>query len=110
MLRLGTLIILAAAGAGAYFTRPGEVAMREGADAILKDPQNLSEGLEGLTATLSGERVFEDLYVGTKYAVKLDGQPVVDCWGAFTKVNCARVKRAESGGGTEERPATVPQN
>lgn len=92
---LSTLALLAAVGAGAYFTRPGEVAMRDGANAILSDPQSVSEGLEGLNATLSGERDFQDLYVGTKYAVKLNGAVIVDCWGAFTKVNCARKSASE---------------
>lgn len=87
---LGTLVLVAAVGAAAYFTRPGETAMQEGANAVLKDPQNISEGLQGLGATLVGDRVFQDYYVATTYAAVLDGKPVVECWGAFTKVNCAR--------------------
>ncbi|HWA23977.1 MAG TPA: hypothetical protein VG735_16415 [Caulobacterales bacterium] len=92
---LSTLVLVAAVGAAAYFTRPGEVAMREGANAILSDPQNVSQGLQGLGATLTGDRVFADYYVGTTYAVNLGDKPVVQCWGAFTKVNCAR-KTTES--------------
>jgi hypothetical protein len=93
---LSTLVLVGAVGAGAYFTRPGEVAMREAANNILSNPTNVSEGIEGLGATLNGDRVFEDLYVGTKYAVKLDGKSVIDCWGAFTKVNCSRASKPES--------------
>jgi hypothetical protein len=87
---LSTLVLVGAVGAAAYFTRPGEVAMREAANNVLSDPKSVSEGIEGLGATLNGQRVFQDLYVGTKYAVKLDDKVIVDCWGAFTKVNCTR--------------------
>ncbi|MEJ0023906.1 MAG: hypothetical protein WDN76_11100 [Alphaproteobacteria bacterium] len=89
---LSTLVLVGAVGAAAYFTRPGEVAMREAANAVLSDPKNVSEGIEGLGATLNGDRVYQDLYVGAKYAVKLDDKVLVDCWGAFTKVNCTRNK------------------
>jgi hypothetical protein len=92
MVRLGSLVLIVAVAAGAYFTRPTEAAQRAAANAVLNDPQSLSEGVQGLGATLAGDRVFNDYYVVTRYTVNLNAKPVVDCWGAFTKVSCNRVK------------------
>lgn len=90
MFRIGTLVVIAAVGAAAYFTRPDETAQRAAADAVLKDPQSITEGLQGLGATLGGDRVFHDYYVVTNYSVNLDNKPIVDCWGGFTQVKCER--------------------
>lgn len=90
MTKLLLLVLIIGIGAAAYFTRPDEAAMREAAAAVLKDPQSVTEGLQGLGATLAGDRVFSDYYVVTKYAVILDDKPVVECWGGFTKVKCDR--------------------
>jgi hypothetical protein len=84
------LLLLVVAGVAGFFTRPQEPKMREAADAVLSDPQNISEGLESVGATIAGDRAFSDYYVVTKYAVSLNGDPVVNCWGAFTQVQCHR--------------------
>lgn len=97
-MKLLLLAVIVAAGAGAYFTRPSEAALQEGANAVLRDPQNITEGLQGLGATLAGDRAFEDYYVATKYSALLDGAPVVECWGAFTKVSCTRKKTDKPAG------------
>ena len=97
MLRI-VLLLLIIAGVAGYFTKPTEAAMREGADAVLSDPSNISEGLEGIGATLAGERAYSDYYVAAKYDVTLDGTPVVSCWGAFTQVKCDRQADTRTGG------------
>lgn len=92
------LLLLVIAGIAGYFTRPDEAAMRTSADAVLSDPQNVTEGFESLGASLAGERAYNNYYVAAKYDVTLDGQPVVNCWGAFTQVQCSRAADTRTGG------------
>ena len=89
MLRL-LLLLIVVAGVAGYFTKPDEPKMRQAADAVLSDPQNLSQGLEGLGATLAGDRTYNNYYVAAKYDVTLDNRALVTCWGAFTQVQCNR--------------------
>lgn len=91
MLRLILLLIIIAGVAG-FFTRPDEAAMREAADVVLNEPQNVSEGLESIGAAIAGDRAYDNYYVAARYTVALDGDPVVQCWGAFTQVKCDRVQ------------------
>jgi hypothetical protein len=84
------LLLLVIAGVAGYFTKPEEAVMRERADAVLSDPQNISEGFESLGATIAGDRAYDNYYVAAKYTVTLDNSPVVTCWGAFTQVQCNR--------------------
>lgn len=95
MIRLLVLLLIIAGVAG-YFTRPQEAAMREAAEAVLQDPQNISQGLESIGATLAGDRAYSDYYVVTKYVVSLNGDPVVQCWGYFQQANCTRVEQAQA--------------
>ena len=97
MLRI-VLLLLIVAGVAGYFTKPTEAVMREGADAVLSDPANISEGLESVGATLAGQRSYSDYYVAAKYDVTLDGTPVVSCWGAFQQVKCERQADTRTGG------------
>jgi hypothetical protein len=92
------VLLLIIAGVAGYFTRPEEAVMREAADAVLGDPQSVSEGFESLGATLAGDRAYSNYYVAAKYNVTLDGQPVVTCWGAFTQVQCNRAADTRTGG------------
>lgn len=92
MLRL-VLLLIVIAGVAAFFTRPDEAKMRAGAELVLNDPQDITEGLESLGATIAGERAYDNYYVASRYRVTLDDQPVVDCWGAFTQVQCSRAER-----------------
>lgn len=89
MLRL-VLLLLVIAGVAAFFTRPDEPKMREAADAVLSDPQNISQGIESIGASVLGDRNFTNYYLASKYVVTLDNEPVVTCWGAFTQVQCSR--------------------
>ncbi len=92
------LLLLVIAGVAGYFTKPEEAVMRERADAVLNDPQNISEGFESLGATLAGDRAFSNYFVASKYTITLDTTPVVTCWGAFTQVQCQRVADTRTGG------------
>lgn len=93
MLRL-VLLLLVVAGVAAYFTRPAEPVMRDAADAVLSEPQSISEGLESIGATIAGNRAYTNYYLASRYVVTLDNQPVVSCWGAFTQVQCSRAQPA----------------
>jgi hypothetical protein len=89
MMRL-VLLLLVIAGVAAFFTRPDEAKMRDAADAVLSDPQNIGEAVEGGVATLAGDRAYTNYYLASRYIVTLSGEPVVSCWGAFTQVQCSR--------------------
>lgn len=89
MIRIVVLLLIIAGIAG-YFTRPGEPVMREAADAVLADPQNISQGLETVGAALAGNRLYNNYYVASKYTVTLDNRVLVECWGAFQQVQCNR--------------------
>jgi hypothetical protein len=89
MLRL-VLLLVVIAGVAGFFTRPDEPTMRAAADAVLSEPQDVSQGLESLGATIAGDRAYNNYYVAARYVVTLDNEPVVSCWGAFTQVQCSR--------------------
>lgn len=95
MMRLVLFLVVIAAVA-AFFTRPDEAKLREGADAVLSNPESISQGVQSVGAAIAGDRSFSDYYVVTRYVVTLDNRPVVNCWGAFTQVQCARVEQASS--------------
>ncbi|MEZ5994963.1 MAG: hypothetical protein R3C25_04355 [Hyphomonadaceae bacterium] len=97
MLRI-ILLLLVVAGIAGYFTKPEEPAMRAAADAVLQDPQTISEGFESLGASLAGNRTYDNYFVASRYTISLDGQPVVNCWGAFTQTQCSRAPDTRTGG------------
>src|SRR5215813_4198427 len=84
------IILIIIAGIAGYFTRPDEDKMREAANAVLSNPNNISQGVEGIGASLAGERSYDNYYVGARYRVILNSNPVVTCYGAFTQVQCSR--------------------
>ncbi len=88
------LLLLVVAGVAAYFTRPDETKMREAADAVLGNPQSISEGIEGIGASLAGDRAYSNYFLAARYVVTLDNNPVVSCLGAFTQVQCSRAEEA----------------
>jgi hypothetical protein len=91
MLRL-IVLLLVVAGVAGFFTRPTESAMREAADAVLNEPQTLSESLQNIGANVAGDRAYDNYYVAARYTVSLDSDPIVQCWGAFTQVRCDRAQ------------------
>jgi len=84
------ILLLAAAGAAAYVTRPGEPAMRAAANALLKDPHTVSEGVESVGAAIDGDHSYDNYVVAAHYTVRLGGSTLVGCWGAFTATTCSR--------------------
>ena len=99
MLRLVLLLIIIAGVAG-YFTRPDEATMRHSADAVLSNPQDISEGLQSIGAGVAGDRAYDNYYLAAKYTISLNNDPVVQCWGYFQQVSCSRVAQHDSGSAT----------
>lgn len=89
MLRI-ILLLLIIAGVAGFFTRPQEPAMREAADAVLSDINSGGDLVDAAQALIAGDRQFSDYYVVTKYVVIAGDNVLVDCWGAFTQVQCTR--------------------
>lgn len=84
------LLLIVIAGVAGYFTRPSEATMREAAESVLGEPQNLRQGFESIGASIAGDRLYTNYYVAAKYTVSLSGDELVSCWGAFTQVQCDR--------------------
>jgi hypothetical protein len=99
------IVLIIIAGIAGYFTRPDEAKMRDAANHLLSNPSNISQGVEGVGATLAGNRTYDNYYVGAKYTVTLDNSPVVTCWGAFTQVQCSR---ASSSSSSSSSPSSNP--
>ena len=95
MIRLLVLFIIIAGVAG-YFTRPDEAAMRTAAEAVLNDPGDIGELAEAVGAAVAGERLYNNYYVAAGYSVSINNEKVVQCYGAFTQVQCNRVEQAAS--------------
>jgi hypothetical protein len=90
------LLLLVVAGVVAYFTRPDEAKLREAADAVLSDPQNIQQGIESVGAAIAGNRMYDNYYLVSRYTVSFDSNAIVTCWGAFTQVKCDRAQPSSS--------------
>ena len=98
------IILIIIAGIAGYFTRPDEAKMREAANAILSNPGTISQGVESIGASLAGERSYDNYYVGARYRVILNNDPVVTCYGAFTQVQCSRAASSSPSSGASSNP------
>jgi hypothetical protein len=97
MFRLILLLVIIAAVA-AYFTKPDAAAHRAAAEATMQAAQNeaasdvnLGDMLELGVASLMQSGVYEDMYLASKYTVRVREQPFIECWGAFTQVRCTMI-------------------
>jgi hypothetical protein len=93
MLRI-ILLLLIIAGVAGYFTRPQEPALRDAADAVLRDINTGGDLVDAAQALIVGDRAFSDYYVVTKYTISAGDNVLVDCWGAFTQTQCSRPEAA----------------
>lgn len=100
------LLLLILIGAGAYFTVPTRATQEAAARAFLEAQtqeqtnqvqQQAGISLDGIvdyvTGMIAGQGRYETFYLASKYTVDMPGAAYVECWGAFTQVQCRRVDR-----------------
>ena len=101
------LLLLILIGAAAYFTVPARDAHEEAARVFMQAEaqeqtgaveQNTGISLDSVvdfvTGMVAGQGHYETYYVASKFTVDMPGAAYLECWGAFTLVQCRRVDRA----------------
>lgn len=101
------LLLLVALGIGAYFTVPARDAHEGAARAFMQaeaQPQteevrqqtglSLDSIVDFATGFIAGQGRYENYYLASKFTTDLPGAAYLECWGAFTLVQCRRVDRA----------------
>jgi hypothetical protein len=101
------LLLLLIAGVGAYFTVPAREAheaavrsfMESESQAQTEEMQaqtgiSLDSIVDFATGLVAGQGRYENYYVASKFTVDMPGAAYLECWGAFTYVQCRRVDRA----------------
>lgn len=105
------LLLLILAGVGAYFTVPTREAHETAARAVLEADAStqademqrqtgvsLDSVVDFFTGMVAGQGRYENYYVASKFTVDMPGAAYVECWGAFTLVQCRKVDRAAAAG------------
>ena len=100
------LLLLVLIAAAAYFTTPTRETHEAAARAFLEanaQPQtsetqaqpgiSLDSVVDFVTGFVAGQGRYETYYVASKFTVDMPGAAYVECWGAFTQVQCRRVDR-----------------
>jgi hypothetical protein len=85
------LVLIAALGAGGYFSRPDQTAQKANADKVLSETRkdgDIGDLIGGLFQEANRKDSFEDLFVATKYTAKDGDKIILECWGAFTQFMC----------------------
>jgi hypothetical protein len=94
------LLLLIVAGVAGYFTNPTQAAHEAKARAAI-DSKADTAGEKGdvveqvtgyIKGALAGEGRYENFYVGSKYTLNMPGSSYVECYGAFTLVQCSVVE------------------
>lgn len=101
------LLLLILVGAGAYFTVPArdahEAALRtfmaaqarEDTEAVKQQTGiSLDSIVDFATGMIAGQGRYENYVVASKFTVDAPGSAYIECWGAFTLVQCRQVDRA----------------
>lgn len=101
------LLLLILIGAAAYFTVPAREAHETAARAFMEAQAqeqtsevqrqtdiSLDSALDFFTGMMAGQGRYETYYVVSKFTVDMPGAAYLECWGAFTQVQCRRVDRA----------------
>ena len=105
------LLLLILIGAGAYFTVPTrqahETAMRAFMQSEAREESgqvrqqtgiSLDSVVDFVTGMMAGQGRYETYYVASKFTVDMPGAAYLECWGAFTLVQCRRVDRGSGEG------------
>ena len=96
------LLLLILASVGAYFTVPTREVHEAAASAYLEqnaeEPPlaqfSLDSVVDFVTGMIAGQGRYETFYVFSRYALDLPGAAYLECYGAYTIVQCV-----ERGGG-----------
>jgi hypothetical protein len=101
------LLLLIIAGVGAYFTTPTRAAHEEALRSFMEaQTQENTEAVRQQTGIsldsivdfaagmIAGQGRYENYGVASKFTVDAPGSAYVECWGAFTFVQCRQVDRA----------------
>ena len=101
------LLLLLLAGVGAYLTVPTRDAHEQALRAFMENAaqENTAEvesktglSLDGIvdfaTGMIAGQGRYENYVLASKFTVDAPGSAYMECWGAFTLVQCRRVDRA----------------
>jgi hypothetical protein len=107
---LRILLLLILAGVGAYFTVPAReahetaartfletLAREEGRTvtvAVTPPDSSLNYVIDFVTGFVAGQGRYENYFLASKFTVDAPGSAYIECWGAFTLVQCRRVDRA----------------
>jgi hypothetical protein len=104
------LLLLLLVGVGAYFTVPTREAHEAAARAFMEAEtqgqtdavqQNTGISLDSVvdfvTGMVAGQGRYETFYLASKYSIDMPGAAYLECYGAFTLVQCRKVDRASQG-------------
>jgi hypothetical protein len=104
---LRILLLLIILGVGAFMTTPTREAHEEAARAFMQQEAQQQTGaveqntglslasvVDFVTGFVAGQGRYETYYVASKFTVDMPGSAYLECWGAFTQVQCRRVDRA----------------
>ena len=104
------LLLLILIGAAAYFTAPTRETQEAAARAFLEaDAQqqtseaqaqagiSLDSVVDFVTGMVAGQGRYETFYLASKYSIDMPGAAYLECYGAFTLVQCRKVDRASQG-------------
>jgi hypothetical protein len=105
------LLLLIVVGVAAYFTAPARDAHEDAARAFLQASAqadtaeverqtgvSLDSIVDFATGFMAGQGRYETYFLASKFTVDAPGSAYVECWGAFTIVQCRRVDRAAGAG------------
>ncbi|MBX3429399.1 MAG: hypothetical protein KF779_07445 [Hyphomonadaceae bacterium] len=100
------LLLLILIGAVAYFTVPTRETQEAAARAFMEAEAQEQTGevqaqtgisldsvVDFVTGFVAGQGRYENYYVASKFTADMPGAAYLECWGAFTQVQCRRVDR-----------------
>lgn len=99
------LLLLIIAGVAAWYTNPTRETHEEQARALLEagapaapsDGITLDDVIGYAKGMLAGQGRYESYYLASKYTVDMPGASFVECYGAYTLVQCRVVEPNEAG-------------
>jgi hypothetical protein len=105
------LLLLIVVGVGAYFTTPTREAHETAVRAFMQSEAQQQTGevqqqtgvsldsvVDFVTGMVAGQGRYDNYYVASKFTVDMPGAAYLECWGAFTLVQCRRVDRGAGEG------------